>query len=710
MADYIDWETGLGLPSESIDDEIKGTDELKLSNRLYKVGNTAEEIERFTVDESMGDVDRALYILKHGANVQKHSVVNSLPNLLHEHTSESRTRVLPALLDTIATEPKDFQIAVGKGMLQLMERGLLPPKTVQMVAGVARKLMDGKDSETVQVWSDILILAIKFMPLDVIENEILPEALLDGGLAQPSPFRLWCCRVLGAVATRMEGKKAEDLFFRKAMTLCQDTDYEVRACMCRQLNAIARAVGLNLTKSALLPEYTELLTDEEDVVREAAIENLMTLLEFLDGDAKVRIVMPQWKKLCDERPPRILTLIAKELGGFMWQTKDQMSDSDTKWFVGFFQSIAASAVPEQREMCAFNFPAILKCVGAEGWDAFKLYRTFDSLATDECVAVRRRIAGGFHEVAAILAPNMNACLQIKPIFVKLLSDTEVEVFHASVKNTDQILGVFTAVDRKHSSAPNLSSCLSNAASNPAHSDLLFQLLRRERECATTQSRSWGWRVHMDLVAQFAGFTDHFEAERVNDLVVPALFKLLADNVVIPIKKVVITCLCQYLRKMRRAEHRDRIYRQMQGTQVTFPPRTMVHGFCVFTHAAERTNAEIKDAPSYHQRMLYLQICETVLQMFSHKYFRDHFIQGYLTTAQDRVPNIRLRFIGLLPQVRKVIRIPADSTLLHTLTETVSGLAMGDTDRDVAAVAAEAYAAFGGAVGGGAGIASRAAAA
>ena len=33
----IDWESVLGLPKDSIDDDIKGTDELSLSNKLYKV-------------------------------------------------------------------------------------------------------------------------------------------------------------------------------------------------------------------------------------------------------------------------------------------------------------------------------------------------------------------------------------------------------------------------------------------------------------------------------------------------------------------------------------------------------------------------------------------------------------------------------------------------------------------------------------------------
>lgn len=66
---------------------------------------------------------------------------------------------------------------------------------------------------------------------------------MNSGLSQPVALRLWSCRVFGALASRMEVKRIESTFFKKAMALCQDTDYEVRSCMCKQLNAIAKAVG-----------------------------------------------------------------------------------------------------------------------------------------------------------------------------------------------------------------------------------------------------------------------------------------------------------------------------------------------------------------------------------------------------------------------------------------------------------------------------------
>jgi hypothetical protein len=38
-------------------------------------------------------------------------------------------------------------------------------------------------------------------------------------------------------------ERIEEAFLKKAIALCQDTDYEVRSAMSDQLNAICRAVG-----------------------------------------------------------------------------------------------------------------------------------------------------------------------------------------------------------------------------------------------------------------------------------------------------------------------------------------------------------------------------------------------------------------------------------------------------------------------------------
>ncbi|KAI9090280.1 armadillo-type protein [Phlyctochytrium arcticum] len=649
LIDPIDWDDVLGFPQESLDNQIKGTDEHKLSNRLYK---TEEEIERYMTDESLDDIDRAIHLLRNGTTIQKQSIITSLPKLLQEHNAETRSRVLPILLETIPPESHDFQIAAAKVMKEVTDKGHLPPKTVQSVATVARKIMDRKDEATEGVWAEVMIAAIKYMPLDVVENEILPEALIDGALAQPSPFRLWCAQVLGAIAPRIEKKKSQELFFKKALQLCQDTDYEVRACMCCQLNAIARAVGTELTIKELLPEYIELVMDEEVVVREAAIENIMQLLNFFDSDCRKEVIIPMWKKLCDERSPRLLVCLAQQLGVFLWECKAQIPDSDMKFFVNFYLSLISKGDASTREMCAFNYPALVKVMSTlpQGFESYKLDSAFEQLVNDQNEIVRRKVAAGLHEVAQILG-NQSWTL-LRTGFLRLFGDMETDVYRQLFKNLGKVLVQFGRDDASRK--------------DTQLDDLLFLILRRERECAT--SARTNWRLHFDLLEQFRVFPEVFASELLTAHCVPLLFKLLSDNVVVPIKHTVVETLCMFLRRTKRWEHRERLCRQMQ---------------------------ELRDGHNYHTRLLFLDLCETVLGVFSHRFFKENFLQSYLELVKDPVPNVRLRLVSLLPAVRRTLRLPADSALLQKVSEAVGTLLTADQDRDVTEAASSILSKLGG---------------
>jgi HEAT repeat len=67
-----------------------------------------------------------------------------------------------------------------------------------------------------------------------------------------------------------------------------------------------------------MPEYVELLLDEEPVVREAAVESILGLLEFLDAETRSVTIVPMWKKLCEDKSGRMPYLIAKTFGQFMF--------------------------------------------------------------------------------------------------------------------------------------------------------------------------------------------------------------------------------------------------------------------------------------------------------------------------------------------------------------------------------------------------------
>ncbi len=67
-----------------------------ISCHLY-ITQTAEEIEKFLIDEKLSDLDRTCLLLSTGQDVQKLCVIENLPNLLRQHQMETLCRVIPKL-------------------------------------------------------------------------------------------------------------------------------------------------------------------------------------------------------------------------------------------------------------------------------------------------------------------------------------------------------------------------------------------------------------------------------------------------------------------------------------------------------------------------------------------------------------------------------------------------------------------------------------
>ncbi|TPX35394.1 hypothetical protein SeMB42_g07189 [Synchytrium endobioticum] len=610
---HSDWESTLMDMSEhAMEVDIKGTDELKMTSRLNK---TEEEIKKYTVDESLNEIDRAVLLLRTGATVQKCAVINSLLRLAQEYTADFRHKVLPVVTEDLLKDPSQLQVTKAKAIASLVDSGLLQVKSLQHITSTGRKLLDTAQEDAVAAWAEVVLVGVRNLPPDIIEADILPSALADSGLAQPPPLRVWCCRVLGAAATRMEARRVRDVFLRRAIALCQDTDWEVRACMCNQLPALAACLGPVMTRAELVEELAELLVDEERSVLEAAIVAMGAMLDYVDSDTRRDQFIPMWKKLCESSTGSTVVPLAHQFGVLFWKTRGELSDDDIAYFVRYFVHLSQSEMDEHRSECAYNLPAVVQAIGINGFEMYGLETIIEDLAEDACADVRKRIAAGIKEVAIILGDRAYTWLR-SPV-TSMMAETDVTVLSAVVKSLDTTLEQFSFDD--------------DAKRSTTYDELLYAILRRERDCATHQK--WGWRLHLNLLQQMRNFSEYFESDLVHDHCVPVLVKLLTENVVIPVKEQALENLCIYMRKLRRQEHRDRISRLLNDL--------------VMGHS-----------------------------------FHEHFFQNFLDMSHDPVANIRLRMVALLPIVRRGLKLPQESTALQRLNEAVGDLLTHDGDRDV----------------------------
>lgn len=88
--------------------------------------------------------------------------------------------------------------------------------------------------------------------------------------------------------------------------------------------------------------------------------------------------------------------------------------------------------------------------------------------------------------------------------------------------------------------------------------------------------------------------------------------------------------------------------------------------------------------SYFQRVLFLEICNLVLELYSRAFFKENFFEALLDLTLDPVPNVRLRLCPFFPRLKAIIRLPAERSLLQQLETSVRRLLGSERDRDVRA--------------------------
>jgi len=90
-------------------------------------------------------------------------------------------------------------------------------------------------------------------------------------------------------------------------------------------------------------------------------------------------------------------------------------------------------------------------------------------------------------------------------------------------------------------------------------------------------------------------------------------------------------------------------------------------------------SDLAESPSCAMRKTFLFFCKAAVGTFSRGFFKEHFMQAYLTLSKDKVAAVRMEFANSLLLVKPWFDgdIPLTNEMMSTLTKMHS-----DTDRDV----------------------------
>jgi len=528
--------------------------------------------------------------------------------------------------------------------------------------------IDSKDPVVANAWLETLLDAIDLLPIDVIRQEIITIAISKSQLSQPAFSRMASCKMLGKLSTKLDQQSVRQEVLPPTLSLCQDVESDVRNCMCRHLAFVARGVGLDLTKSAILPVLVELSNDESADVRLSAIETVVHLLSLLDDEVCNNTIVPLVIKSCEQAKAMedcTLPVIARHLGRLCHGLTPNLSQSQKSWFIVFYQKLSKlgttgsteitnpvkpmpDLVPrtmedktekyvECRLACAYNLPGMVLFVGAVNFTD-QLFSTFCDFATDPSPSVRKTLAASLHELIKIIGTNFSLT---KMQIVALFNDSSVEVLSAMVTNMVYVIDALARF-----------GVLQFGSAGSYSQELSMAILHCEEAINSTRN----WRLHADCLEKLSCLANCISATVIQQRYIPLLFNRAHKARPLPCRLAAVRTLLVILRFTVKMEDR---------TNIMF-----------------RIKEELAHGKSCHSRMLFLKMCEMAIMLYSKAYFKHYFFSELLCLSQDSVANIRLKVVSLLAKLKSLLSLPSDHSFLQHLEEVVKEILLVERDRDV----------------------------
>lgn len=83
----------------------------------------------------------------------------------------------------------------------------------------------------------------------------------------------------------------------------------------------------------------------------------------------------------------------------------------------------------------------------------------------------------------------------------------------------------------------------------------------------------------------------------------------------------------------------------------------------------------------YKRIFFVDICRMVMDLYSKNFFKNYFYQQCVHLAQDDVINVRISFLKILVDLKKMLRFQVDRDKLDNL-EIIAKHLLHDKDKDV----------------------------
>jgi len=564
--------------------------------------------------------------------MQKEGVLEGLGDLWNLNGRlEMEDKVLGYFSDVLWKEEPYMQKSIGQHIPAIFPQ--LSKNQFCKVFDIIKYMIDIKDENISNVWYEVLFEYIHHAPLDHLKNDVVEYISSKGDLSEMDRNRIYCSRLFGRLAERLTGSDIETYFLDQLVQMCQDTSHKVRMHMAQNIEIISKKIGLERSKETLAEELFQLLEDETKDVKQHALTTLVHLLDFFDMSFRKDHIVPRLVECVNNPPYDLYKTIIHHFGEIFWKISNDIQNNDNAIavFKGFFVETCKDKNASVRQQCAYNFPAVLKSLGARRY-AVSLHNSLKALCEDSDIVVRQRIAASFHHVAQILNKQKSA-IMLKDMFLRLMKDKDQGVRDRLVAN---LSCTFTCFHESSLSSEQLFITFVQP---------LIDYEQSIRKC---------WRRMLIFFDNIELIGSYFRGEDIYAQFIPMMRRQLFEGTA-PLK----TCSARVLVSLAR---------QLQNNaQQVFLFKNLTN--------------ELARGKSFWHRMTYLELSLHVMDKFSRNFFKQHMLDAAMQLSSDPVPNVRMKFCSLMPHIKRVLSPSSDVKSIARLKERSSFLTL-DKDKDV----------------------------
>ncbi|KRZ83954.1 Serine/threonine-protein phosphatase 4 regulatory subunit 4 [Trichinella sp. T8] len=554
-----------------------------------------------------------------GSENQRICVVRNLPGFLVNKLKLLRD-VLPTVeaMLCLSNCGMDIQFETCEVFRSILEHAMAKNEQIcKSILKIIFKVIDNQDSIVRAAWMEMIIDVIDVISTPLLTSEVLPTALQKSQQMNSIYARLFGGKLLGQIAPKISPDEVRRKILPVVQAQCQDPDSRIRATACQQLPTIVFSADI---KSILLPMLIELNKDEDETVREADFEAIVSVLFRFDKETRSNIFMPIIKKCAEDalltKSTSSLLILAKVLKKLCESLDGKMTNSEKTWIIEIFQQLSllgteekpdgeetdyvskrmdpniASITCRRSAAAAISILTELMTLNEFRTSLLPVYRR---LCQDTDSEVQKQAALSFHIIAKFFDPHSS---ELMDCFIDLIYSGDTDVIEGLAKHLDETLSYMykTSPPKKDSEIPT-------------HKSHPSQLTRVLLACNRLIRNSSNWRCHEQYI-----------------LALRSLLSCVGEDVLI----------------------------------TSFVPMLKDEVLHVCHKSAKR-------------RVLYLVACEMAIKMGLVELFKEKLLYSALKMIDDPVIDVRLKLCSLFPVFKSALNLPKENNLLLGLQDALSKL-------------------------------------